>query len=144
MQLMKIRRALLSKLRSDTRGQAFVEMAIVLPIFLLLVLGMIDLARAWNAKQVITDAAREAARRGVVDYNSQVVDEAFVQGVAAAALNNAGFDASLATITAPAAGGPINTQLQVDITYPYTFDFLGRFYSGGTVQLRSRIVMRNE
>jgi hypothetical protein len=50
----------------NRRGQAAVEFALVLPIFLLLVVGMLEFARAWNLHQSITDAVREGARRALV------------------------------------------------------------------------------
>jgi len=133
------------RLRKDQRGQAIVELALILPVFLLMVLGMIDLARAWNAKQVITDAAREAARRGVVD--NPIVTQTYVEGVAESALSNAGFDYNLATITATGVNAPTGDPLQVDITYPYTFEFMSIFMNmigGNTVTLTTSIVMRNE
>ena len=102
---------LFRRLRKNHRGQALVEMALILPVFLLMVLGMIDLARAWNAKQVITDAAREAARRGVVDYPSIIVDRAYVEGIALAAIANAGFDPALAIVDPQGAGLGRNTTL---------------------------------
>jgi Flp pilus assembly protein TadG len=50
--------------RSDRprRGQALIEFALILPVILLLVVGMLEFARAWNLHQVMTDAAREGAR----------------------------------------------------------------------------------
>ena len=48
--------------RRDGRGQALVELALILPILLMLLLGIFEFGRAWNTKQVITDAAREGAR----------------------------------------------------------------------------------
>lgn len=135
---------LFRRLRRNHRGQALVEMAIILPIFLLMVLGMIDLARAWNAKQVITDAAREAARSGVVDNQSVTVDLAYIQGIASTAIANAGFDPALANITATGTGAAKDTPLQVDITYPYPFQFMSIFGGGAPILLQTRIVMRNE
>jgi Flp pilus assembly protein TadG len=43
-------------------GAAAVELAIVLPILLLLVFGIVDFGRAYNAKISLTQAAREGAR----------------------------------------------------------------------------------
>ena len=43
-------------------GAAAVEFAIVLPIFLILIFGIVEFGRAMMAMQVITNAAREGAR----------------------------------------------------------------------------------
>ena len=52
--------------RLNRKGQALVEFALVLPLVLLLVVGMLEFARAWNLHQVMTDAVREGARRAVL------------------------------------------------------------------------------
>ena len=44
------------------RGAAAVEFALVLPFLLLIVSGIIDFGRAYNAQITLTHAAREAAR----------------------------------------------------------------------------------
>jgi hypothetical protein len=46
----------------EERGQSLVEMALILPILLLLVVGIVDLGRAFNNHVIITNAAREGAR----------------------------------------------------------------------------------
>ena len=48
--------------RRDELGQSLAEFAIVLPVFLLIVFGMIDVGRVIWATDDITNAAREAAR----------------------------------------------------------------------------------
>ena len=48
--------------RRDERGQGLAEFAIVLPVFLLIVFGMIDVGRVIWATDDITNAAREGAR----------------------------------------------------------------------------------
>ena len=52
--------------RSCDRGQSLVEMAVVLPVLLLLIIGMVEFARAWMFQQVITNIAREGARLAVI------------------------------------------------------------------------------
>jgi Flp pilus assembly protein TadG len=47
--------------RQRTRGQALVELAIVLPVFLVLVLAAIDLGRIFFARITIANSAREGA-----------------------------------------------------------------------------------
>jgi len=57
------------RLRSSRspKGQALVEFALILPVFLLLLFGLFDLGRAVYAWSTINNAAREAARRLIVD-----------------------------------------------------------------------------
>jgi Flp pilus assembly protein TadG len=52
--------------RLNRSGQALVELALILPVLLLLVVGMLEFARAWNLHQTMTDAVREGARRAVL------------------------------------------------------------------------------
>lgn len=52
-----------------TRGQAIVEMAFVLPVFLLLLFGLIDGARLVYANATLSQAAREGARVAAVEAN---------------------------------------------------------------------------
>lgn len=56
--------------RHRTRGQALVEFAIVLPIFLTLFIGAIDLGRVIWAGDSLAAAAREAARFAIVHGGS--------------------------------------------------------------------------
>lgn len=56
-----------ARLRSEERGQNLVELALVLPIILLLVFGIIDFARAFNYKDQTTQIANETARWFIVD-----------------------------------------------------------------------------
>lgn len=53
--------------RCDERGAALVELAIVLPVFLVLVFGMIDFGIAFSDYQNVRSGTREAARLGVVN-----------------------------------------------------------------------------
>ena len=47
---------------SGERGSAAVEFALLLPVLLLIVFGIIDFGRALNAQETLTQAAREGAR----------------------------------------------------------------------------------
>jgi len=44
------------------RGAAAVEFALVLPVLILLIVGMLEFARAYNAQISVSNAAREGAR----------------------------------------------------------------------------------
>lgn len=62
--------------RLNRKGQALIEFALVLPLVLLLVVGMLEFARAWNVHQTMTDAIREGARRAVL-ADAWPVDSAY-------------------------------------------------------------------
>ena len=62
------RRSPLRRTRSRRRrGQALVEFALVVPLFLLLLAAMIDFGLGLNASISVSNAAREGARLGAVD-----------------------------------------------------------------------------
>jgi Flp pilus assembly protein TadG len=65
----KKRCSLLRRLRSEERGVALTELALVLPLFLVLVLGMIDFGKAINYWIDETHLANSGARWAVVNYN---------------------------------------------------------------------------
>lgn len=52
--------------RRDDGGQALVEFALVLPVLLMLIVGLFDVARAVQAENTLAFAAREAARYAIV------------------------------------------------------------------------------
>src|SRR2546421_5882551 len=53
----------------NARGQAIVEMAFVLPVFLLILFGLIDGARLVYADAALSQGAREGARVAAVEAN---------------------------------------------------------------------------
>jgi Flp pilus assembly protein TadG len=60
-----------------SRGQAIAEFAIVIPIFLLFLVGLFDLGRAVFAYNTLTNAAREGARTAIVNqYQPSIVQRA--------------------------------------------------------------------
>lgn len=132
---------------SDPRsGQALVEFALVAPILLLLILGVVEFGRAWNAYQVITDAAREGARTAVVD--NVVVTQDSVFAVIRDALQRAALDPDSADIEVTGWRTGRGSPATVSISYPYDFVFLSRLLGwlggDGVVTLRTTFSMRNE
>ncbi len=64
------------KFRRTEQGQALVEMALVLPILILIIFGIIEFGRIMNTYLIVTNAAREGARQGVVGGNDTAVQNA--------------------------------------------------------------------
>lgn len=56
-----------SRLRPRTRGQALVEFALIIPVFLLLALAAIDLGRIFYSQITVTNAARAGAMTAAAD-----------------------------------------------------------------------------
>lgn len=52
--------------RSGQRGAALVEFALVLPLLLIVIAGIVDFGFAFQRYEVVTNAAREGARMGVL------------------------------------------------------------------------------
>ena len=147
-------RRLYSRVRSRARrrtrlgeaGQALVEVAIALPILLALLVGIFEFARAYNVQQVITNAAREGAREGVLPSVSQA------EAVTRTNLRLADANIVSATVTYACSGScDTGDAVTVTVSVPYTFRFIGPvlslFSSGtdpGTITLSSTATMRKE
>lgn len=59
-----------------TRGQSLVEFAMILPILLILLLGILDFGRAVAAYNSVSNAARSAVRVAIVNQNPDRVRDA--------------------------------------------------------------------
>lgn len=79
-----------NRFHKEESGVAAVEMAIIFPLFLLLLFGMIQFGMGWFYKQTITNAAREGARLGIV-IRIPPVTEAAITSHIEDYLTNSGF-----------------------------------------------------
>ena len=70
MQKIKVRTKSLSLKREDDSGASIVEFALVFPIFLLLILGLLQYGTIFLVRNQLTEAASDAARSAVT-YTSQ-------------------------------------------------------------------------
>lgn len=127
-------------------GQALVEFALVVPVLLLLILGLVEFSRAWNTQQVLTDTAREALRSSVVanpdftyDQMLTLIDQALVR---------ASLDPELAQVSVEGWKAGTGTPARITIDYSYEFGFLGPLMGWATdersLALSTSFVMRNE
>jgi Flp pilus assembly protein TadG len=127
-------------------GQALVEFALVVTILLLLVVGLVDFARAWNTQQVLTDTARESLRNSVV-ANPDFTQEQMRSQIDAA-LRRASLDPDKADVTIDGWKAGTGTPARISIEYEYDFDFLGPLIGWAvgerTLALSTSFVMRNE
>lgn len=71
------------------RGQSLVELALVLPVFILVLVGIFDLGRAVYAYNTISNASRESVRVAIVnqtqaDVEAEALQQAVSLGITAA------------------------------------------------------------
>jgi TadE-like protein len=156
--------------RNGERGSEIVELAIVLPVLMLLVLIVVEGALMVRSQQVVTNAAREAARLAVLKENqcflpsppnlacaspappSQTAPTP-VQNVAADYITRNGVTcsaltpASISPTTIPKAGGGVMTATRVQITCNYQLRLLPKFIFFGRIPsqfpLKTTVVWRN-
>lgn len=95
----------LTKRHSNRRGAALVEMAMVLPIFFAVVLGIVEFGRAMMVSQMVTNAAREATRLGIIDGSTNTTVETWVEEFLSDSIN---VDASDVTVTITVVAAPGN------------------------------------
>ena len=54
---------------SREEGTELLELALVLPLLLVMLVGVVDFGQAWSLKDKLANAARDAARVAVADFN---------------------------------------------------------------------------
>jgi Flp pilus assembly protein TadG len=124
---------------NNQRGASAVEFAIICPLLVIFIFGIIEFGLVFYDKAVVTNASREAARAGIVFQPDPRVDIAQIENVGLNYCNNRLItfgSVSGPTITVPS-GPCVNSgdELAVTVTYQYEFlllpDFLANFFSGG-------------
>jgi len=120
------------------RGAAAVEMALVLPLLLLVLFGLIDSGRAFNAQMQLTQAAREAVRvkaLGGTNVDAQARVDAATGGLASSPL--APFPKPRASFpVVDCAAGDITSNAKVTVSYSFAFKTplgpIARFFPGAS------------
>ena len=139
---------LIEKIKNE-KGAALVEFAIVLPLLLMLVFGMIEFSIMFYDKAVITNASREGARAGIVyDFPARISTgdiETIVGNYCGGRLITFG---STNQETTTVIGPCINAgdTITVTVTYPYDFLVLPNFVTTltGPMDLSAVTIMRCE
>jgi len=134
-------------------GQAIVEFALVSPVFILLLFGAIEFGRAYLDMHLLTNAAREGARAGILPGKT----EQDVYDAVDLVLTGAGMEAGSwqTAVVVTDSEGSVRTEGlsasqegdKVEVTVTYGFEVLvGSLIPGwsGTIGLHSTCVFRHE
>lgn len=147
---------------SSERGAALVELALILPLLLVVIAGIVDFGFAFQRFEVIANAAREGARIGSMSGHSAAFVQNRVRAYVKQGLNFN--DATLNTVmpagtsvvvthpdvTIPLSGGGsvVAPATQVDTYFHHRFMLLGPIMGlidknwGSSITLKSSSVMR--
>jgi len=126
---------------SADRGAVAVEFALLLPLLLLILMGIIDFGRMLNAQETLTQAAREGARLEALDQpnvQSRTQD-------AATGLSPVGV--SILSACAPGAGSSSDSEVQTSYSFQFTpgLGYIVSFFGGtglsGQITLSAQGVM---
>jgi Flp pilus assembly protein TadG len=122
--------------RDGDRGAAAVEFALVLPVLLILVLGIVEFGRAYNVQTTLSAAAREGVRAIALQGSAGDARSAAKQAALPAVVLSDG-EIAVSPASCPETGPP--TTATVTVTYPLTF--ITNFF-GTSITLTGTGVMR--
>ncbi len=106
------------------------ELALVLPLLVLMLWGIVEFGRGYSAKVELTAAVREGARVAALSSGDPV----------AITKNAAGLAGVTVTPTVCATPVVLGSQATVSAAYPFTYDI--PFFGTRTVTIRATAVMR--
>ena len=115
----------------NEQGQTMTEFALILPIVLVLLFGIMQFGVIFNNYVTLTDAARAASRKGAVSRN-------LTAGAAKAACENTGKSAGgnlknwgTDFVLTCSSSWTIGSDVTVTATYPYEVSLLGLVVASG-------------
>ncbi|MCQ6271397.1 pilus assembly protein [Pseudarthrobacter sp. R1] len=115
------------KPKQKERGAVAVEMALLLPLLLLILIGTMEFGRVFNVQNSLTQAAREGARHAAIHYDDSSLD---VEGAALdAAPSLAGLGVAVAD-NAAACAADANVQVTTTVILPSLSGFLDAGWFG--------------
>lgn len=118
-------------------GQELVELALLIPVLLLIAFGVLDLGRLFHASITIANSAREGARHGTFDPTDNPGMVAAAQ--AEAADSGIVLTAGMISVSCPA-GCASGLPVQVRIDYPFRL-VSGLFFADPNLNLASSAEM---
>jgi Flp pilus assembly protein TadG len=122
----------LTHLRRDD-GQAAAEMALVLPILLMVILGIVQFGIAFNNYITLTDATRAGARKASVARFTGDFGTSAAALVRADASGLKSKDLHVNVIVSAGNWSTPGSEVSVTATYPYSINILGLVIRAGTL-----------
>ena len=134
----------------SARGAELIEFALVSPVVLVLLGGILDFGFLFNNYTVVTNAAREGARMAAIPGSAEAdVKERVNKYIQAAGLTLSGVSTTVQPVAVVAGGSTVNA-IKVQVSYPYNYMILGplvQMVGGGSftgITLNTAATMRRE
>jgi Flp pilus assembly protein TadG len=143
------RPALRKRLQSES-GAELIEVALTLPLLMLVVLGIIEFGFLFQQYEVITNAAREGARVAVLpSYSTDDAKTRINNYLDASGLVSSSATVNVAAQSAVSIGTNCMVPMQATVSYPHPVPFVGGImqYFGssmGSMTLHATSTMRVE
>ena len=104
----------------NERGAVAAEFALLLPVLLTILFGIIEFGMIMYSREVVTNAAREGARAGITQGPPKLTTGQIIT-IADNYLTNTGINPASVTFSVVGAGLSNPNTLTVTATYPYNF-----------------------
>ena len=144
------------KEKNPERGAALVELAMVLPLLLLILMGIVEIGLLFYNQQILTNSSREGARAAIArsTHNGVVLDANAIEDIVEdyLGLGKTHTDRRLITfgsdpdpdVTTNGLGGAYGTDLTVTVEYDHPFLFPALLRFGAGIHLSAQTVMKME
>jgi Flp pilus assembly protein TadG len=109
--------------RREAAGQSMVEFALVLPVFILILIGLFDVGRAIHAYNTVANAARAGARVAIVNQDETEIRDRVLEMGGSIGLTDA--DVTLASCST--AGCPFS--ITVEYVYVPATPLIGNVFN---------------
>jgi Flp pilus assembly protein TadG len=112
-----MRRNVMSRSRARSSGSASVELALVVPFFLIITCGGLELSRVCSVEELLTNIARDGCRVAVANGQTSSTATARVNTL----LSNANITGATVTISpTPVENSSFGSQVTVTVSVPYS------------------------
>lgn len=141
------------EVQDPRRGGALVEMAVCLPVLMMVLIGIIEFGRAMSVDQLLTSAAREACRIATHDGSTNAAVRTHIREQVAASVDCSQSSVTVSIAVTDDVSGNAITDLsqagardviEIDVSVPYSdvSYSLARWLSGRTI--RASCTMKHE
>jgi Flp pilus assembly protein TadG len=127
----------LTRFRHDQKGQTAAEFALVLPVFCVLLFGVIQFGITFNNYLALTDAVRTGARKAAVSRQEAAPSDVVKESVRKAAVNLDTSADKLVITVSPGTPWTHGQDVTVAATYPYEISLLGLVVKSGRLESKT-------